>query len=248
MGPTGPMGPMGLQGPEGPRGQMGPEGPAGRDGIDGPEGPRGPSGPPGPTAASGFAYKVGDTGPAGGTIFFVDRYSEYGDFTYLEAAPPGWFATEYDPAVDPSVLSIPLCDEFVSLGAVETVAGPLFKWSARALGSGDANSFELMKEPSCSSGGVQRAMEYATTVDGQTYDDWYLPSIAETELLVRTLSDRGIYAQSAGGQMWSSSFYDDQGILVFDLLNMQIVVAAQTTTSMEGEIMASGGLLPIRKF
>ncbi|MFI3184754.1 MAG: DNRLRE domain-containing protein, partial [Methylococcaceae bacterium] len=34
-----------------------------------------------------FNYKIGDTGPGGGIIFFVDRYDEYPGFTYLEASP-----------------------------------------------------------------------------------------------------------------------------------------------------------------
>ena len=36
-----------------------------------------------------FTYKVGDTGPGGGVIFFVDRYDEYAGFTYLEVALSG---------------------------------------------------------------------------------------------------------------------------------------------------------------
>ena len=32
-------------------------------------------------------YKIGDRGPGGGFIFFVDLYDQYPGFTYLEAAP-----------------------------------------------------------------------------------------------------------------------------------------------------------------
>lgn len=32
-------------------------------------------------------YKIGDTGPGGGLIFFVDYLDQYSKFNYLEAAP-----------------------------------------------------------------------------------------------------------------------------------------------------------------
>jgi hypothetical protein len=245
QGATGPQGPSGPPGPAGPRGLTGPVGPAGTDGADGQAGPRGPQGPVGPSAASLFEYKVGDTGPAGGIIFFVDRYEEYEGFTYLEAAPAGWYKSDYNPDNDPPHLVAPLCNDFVSLGAVETVAGPLYKWSFRALGAGRTNSTELMKESSCEAGGVQIATDLATTVASNTFNDWYLPSIAEVELLVRTLSQLGQGNLAPFGFMWSSSFSDDQGVLGFNLFTMTVSSLQQTDGP---DNMAQHGVMPVRQF
>jgi hypothetical protein len=80
---------------------VGPQGPQGPGGS----GPAGPAGTPGPAGAAGISapvvtgsdcidnkctYKVGDTGPGGGVIFFVDYHDVYEDFKYLEIANPGW--------------------------------------------------------------------------------------------------------------------------------------------------------------
>jgi hypothetical protein len=263
VGPPGPMGPQGMVGPMGPQGPAGsdgstgprgPAGPAGVDGIDGETGARGPQGPAGPPAASLFQYKVGDTGPAGGVIFFVDRYDEYATFTYLEAAPAGWYTTNFDPTRDLPELVAPLCDGVVGLGAVETVAGPLYRWPYRALGAGKINTTELLKEPNCETGGVQLANDYTRTVGGKTFDDWYLPSIGEIELLIRTLSNLGMgFNGTAVGSMLSSSFYDDLSIFGFNLTEMSVVTLAQTGTTLDDsgtvvEIVLGGGVWPVRAF
>ena len=82
--------------------QMGPQGLPGPSGSVGPTGPMGPIGATGPTGATGPAattstipvvkYNIGDTGPGGGKVFFVDSFNEY-PFDYMEAA-----ATENAPA------------------------------------------------------------------------------------------------------------------------------------------------------
>ncbi len=70
----------GVAGPAGPAGAAGAAGAKGADGADGSAGANGNGYGP-------FDYKIGDTGPGGGIVFFVDRYNEYSGFTYLEVAP-----------------------------------------------------------------------------------------------------------------------------------------------------------------
>ena len=52
-------------------------------------------------------YEIGDSGPAGGKIFYIDADDNF-DWTYLEAAPPGWDTEDSDEnsetTVDPRFL------------------------------------------------------------------------------------------------------------------------------------------------
>jgi hypothetical protein len=83
---------------------VGPQGPGG----SGPAGPAGPAGSQGPAGISApvvtgtncigtkCTYKIGDTGPGGGTIFFVDYHDNYEGFNYLEIANQGWAQEWYE--------------------------------------------------------------------------------------------------------------------------------------------------------
>ena len=86
---------VGPQGPQGPGGS----GPAGAAGPAGSQGPAGISAP----VVTGTncigtkcTYKIGDTGPGGGTIFFVDYHDNYEGFNYLEIANQGWAQEWYE--------------------------------------------------------------------------------------------------------------------------------------------------------
>jgi hypothetical protein len=86
---------------------VGPQGPQGPGGS-GPAGPAGPAGSPGPAGISApvvtgancigskCTYKIGDTGPGGGIIFFVDYHDNYDGFNYLEIANQGWAQEWYE--------------------------------------------------------------------------------------------------------------------------------------------------------
>ena len=87
VGAVGPVGPQGITGPEGPQGPTGPagadgaqglQGPAGADGAQGPQGLTGATGPAGPAGSSGPVYHLGDPGPDGGTVFYVDGSGQHG--------------------------------------------------------------------------------------------------------------------------------------------------------------------------
>lgn len=147
----------------------------------------GPTGPTGPVWSSTFTYKVGDIGPGGGIIFFVDRYNEYVDFTYLEVAPS---STEVG--------------RTWATGANQTalVAGA----DSRALGGGLQNTLDIVAQ----SGNVAAscAAAYCNDLVSGGKSDWYLPSIAEVKMLYDVvflqLGTGGFFLGSAE-YYWSST-------------------------------------------
>ena len=114
-----------------------------------------------------FEYKIGDTGPGGGIIFFVDRYDEYPGFTYLEASP------------EPQPKST-WCDvnTAINIGAVGM---------AGSIGLGQVNTTNMVN--ACQSGAGNIADNYSTP----TASDWYLPSFQEMVLLMSSVRNLGLY-------------------------------------------------------
>lgn len=110
-------------------------------------------------------YQLGDRGPAGGLIVFVDEEDEFGDFTYLEAAPAGWSGEEVDPAIQWSTTHV---DGFIGLAGI---------------GEGEQNTSGLV-----AAAGEDAPAAYAT-VEAEIggFDDWFLPSIAELEAMYEVL-------------------------------------------------------------
>lgn len=115
-----------------------------------------------------FAYKVGDTGPGGGVVFFVDRFKEYSDFTYLEVAPS---STEVARTWATDVNS----------NQTTSVTGS----DSRALGGGYQNTIDIVAQ----SGNVSAtcAAAYCADLVSGGQSDWYLPSLAELVLIYRVI-------------------------------------------------------------
>ena len=84
----------------------------------------GASGPAGPGFGP-FTYKLGQTGPGGGFIFFVDIYDQYPGFAYLEAAPAH------------SSTGIAWCSDTTTLLGLDG-------WYKRAVGRGQANTTNVI--------------------------------------------------------------------------------------------------------
>ena len=109
---------------DGKDGADGQDGPAGQDGADGQDGPAGQDGADGTNGGgTEFDYKVGDLGPAGGYIFYVDTEDRFEGFTYLEAAPSD-LATTY--------IWSDVTDSFVG--------------TERGLGKGEANTLAIIAQ------------------------------------------------------------------------------------------------------
>ncbi len=137
-----------------------------------------------------LTYQAGDTGPAGGLIFFADSGNRYPDFDYLEAAPDwsmaesksgegsGWFGPQRN-----------------------YVAGS----SAKGLGAGEMNTAALVA--SFAGDGKQFAANFCADFVINGFDDWYLPSLDELVLMREAL-----YKKNLGGfrtaPYWSSTEYD----------------------------------------
>lgn len=165
---TGPKGDTGLQGIQGPVGATGPQGPSGNTGPKGDTGAQGPKGDKGDTGnLASYPYKVGDAGPGGGIIFYVDYFDQYPGFTYLEAAPGD--------------LQSLWCDKTGT--SIPGVSG----WAANAVGRGEANTQAM--QTVCTRGAAHAAAAYVAP-DGA--DDWFLPSQGELTLMYTNLRQAGM--------------------------------------------------------
>jgi len=207
IGATGPQGDTGSIGATGPRGDTGPIGATGPQGDTGPIGATGPQGDTGPIGATGqqgdtgpagslpvgsnlgdmlfwngtawlfvpvpqldpadkppilrliagvptwIAYTVGDRGPAGGIVFYVTSDGLHG----LEAAPG-----------DQSTSAEWGCEGTAIPGADETTVGV-----------GAQNTADILA--GCDTLGIAARIADAYSLNG--YDDWFLPSKDELNLL-----------------------------------------------------------------
>jgi hypothetical protein len=199
-------------------------------GDTGDTGPAGPAGPTGPSFESTFAYKVGDTGPGGGIIFFVDRYNEYPDFTYLEVAPIGSHVERS--------WSSGFFDYDTEIGTFVVVPNAY----RRGLGGGFQNTAEIVAV-AMSDSTSENAAKYcdSLTLGGQS--DWYLPSISELKLAFETLYFE-FFSSTAMNEylpvLWSSTQIRDQSAwIIFGSSN------AARTTQDKSELSY---VAPVRRF
>jgi len=134
-----------------------------------------------------YEYQVGDKGPGGGFIFFVDYYNKYPDFTYLEAAPTD----------AKNGLSVPWCNN--TMTSIPEVA----RWDANAIGRGRFNTNAMLA--GCSSGAAVVANNYTTLTT--TSGDWFLPSEGELMLMYTNLRQAGV-GDFASVIYWSSTEFN----------------------------------------
>jgi hypothetical protein len=227
-GDTGAAGEQGIQGLAGATGSMGLNGTNGAKGKDGAAGDQGIQGLDGETGADAFAnsdaelgdmlywdgekylsigapsgqtdvfyfcggkptwdkvdcilYEVGDVGPAGGIIVHVEDDGLHG----IEAAPE-------------------------DIGGVG-----LFKWGCESidvagdfgdgLGDGKYNTLNIINDD-CSED-VQSNLNAAQVADGYEvngFDNWYLPSVQEIQLIFQVLASNGVGGIAGNESYWASS-------------------------------------------
>ncbi len=129
-------------------------------------------------------YKIGDTGPAGGKIFYVNENYETDDWRYLEAAP-----TEHE--------------QDARWGANLKMA------TSTDIGTGRANTELIVAETE----GYDRDIgtEYAAKICSEFvlngYDDWFLPSRDELDALYQHRNKVGGFVEQPHTNTiyWSSS-------------------------------------------
>ena len=130
------------------------------------------------SAASGVIYYTSQIGPAGGRIFYVDYTDTYPGWTYLEMAD-----------VDQS------SNIRWSNGLSNVITGA----SGTAIGTGAGNTAAILNKQG---DGTYAAKVCADLVRGE-YDDWFLPSKDELNLMYGTTATYG--ANFSASNYWSSS-------------------------------------------
>ena len=158
---------------------------------------------------------IGERGPAGGYIFYDDEADGVDDipgYRYLEAAPYGWYNGGADPhfewgaygyTVSPSATGTG-----VGTGKANTENIVSFHDSLGSLyvmGDYYTNS-TYYYEYNDGSVAAKVCTEYSVTVDGTVYDDWFLPSKDELNLIYENLHLQGLGGFSSY-DYWSSSEY-----------------------------------------
>jgi len=174
---------------------VGPAGVAGPRGAEGPGG-TGPAGPAGSnatlTCAQGGTCIVGNTGPGGGIVFYVQTATAAAPWRYLEAAPNTWSGG----ASDSQIKWCSNTTDFVaSLATGETVTAT----TSIALGSGFRNTKTMLG--SCTYGAANMAASY----NGGGKSDWFLPSKDELDQLSQAQTIVGGFGAC---NYWSSSESD----------------------------------------
>jgi hypothetical protein len=143
-------------------------------------------------------YAVGDTGPAGGIIFYV-KLAKTDGWRYLEAAPR---AAEFKAAWG---------------YYTEGIYGPDGNGTDAAVGSGQANTM-VISGRTFGNSGVGNAAQFCELLDYNNYEDWYLPAKDELYYMYLNLAAHGIggfsdgaywtSTQSAQDNVWFQTFND----------------------------------------
>lgn len=121
-----------------------------------------------PAESNAKTYKVGDTGPAGGLIFY-DKGNNTDGWQYLEAA-----LVDFENLRDVS--------EPINTGALMD----------RAVGKGKQNSEAIMKQAMNAGGGFGWGAQAADAYSLNGFDDWFLPSRDELHYMYGNLHTRGL--------------------------------------------------------
>jgi hypothetical protein len=134
-----------------------------------------PAAEPAPAAPPAPTYKVGDTGPAGGIVFY-DKFSSAGGWRYLETAPAE-------------------TEQKFPLGVAVNGTSP-------ALGDGKRNTQLIVEE--LRKAKIGGAAQYCDDLEYGGYTDWFLPSRDELDLMYRNLKEKGV-GGFGNERYWSSS-------------------------------------------
>ena len=155
---------------------------------------------PSPEAnVSNGTYALGDTGPGGGFVFFIDKkgfkcgpkYTKTGSPTgglchYLEVAPSGWKSGKSGD-LDPYLPWATEANHFKAVKSIEYVnincwvKNPSICLAGSAVGIGYKNSVAIVKQGN----GITTSAGVARAYRGGSLDDWYLPSLTELNNLLK---------------------------------------------------------------
>lgn len=135
-------------------------------------------------------YKIGDRGPSDGWIFYENPNYEKDGWRYLEAA-------SYD--LGRSVWSN---IEKVVVGVTD-----------RKIGAGKSNTKKIIEQVGHTNSAAKLCDDMSVIYDGKVFDDWFLPSLYELDLLCENLIGN-LKTSLKYDYYWSSSesSYDNQAI------------------------------------
>jgi len=134
-----------------------------------------------------ITYSIRDIGPAGGYIFYENVNYEADGWRYLEAAPAGWNGSPGDPTA---------IFGYYWNGTAFQTAG-----TAAEVGSGENNTTAIIGNVMYTSNlhntiaSVYAAKMCADLVlphDGDDYDDWFMPSKDELNLMFQNLKQQDL--------------------------------------------------------
>jgi hypothetical protein len=165
----------------------------------------GPAAPAAPEAQVQTVYEIGSTGPAGGLVFY-DKGSDSGGWRYMEAAPVD---------LGPAILIAGGMTENVQKIWLDNV------WAVkddnrRGVGKGKYNTEYLVEMAVLSGGGSGSSSGWAVRMCGTYkqggFDDWFIPSRDELNLMYSNLQTHGIgnfrpewYWSSTGDGRWQAA-------------------------------------------
>jgi hypothetical protein len=164
-------------------------------------------------------YRIGDTGPAGGLVFY-DKGNNTGGWRYLEAAPA---RTEvrviwsHERRVIDSVLN------------------------QRALGLGRSNTQKIMEYFNNRGGGFDTAARACVDLVVNGFNDWFLPSFDELNWMYGNLHRRGLgeFKNDRYSYYWSSTQESSASSFTVDFSNGR---------QMANDIIYSQNVRAIRQF
>jgi hypothetical protein len=133
---------------------------------------------PAPYPAPDKEYRIGDTGPAGGIIFYVREGAAPGEWQYLEAAPR-------------------------DLPKAQWGREGFFIGTLSGTGLGKRNT-EFIVKVLQKGGETGRAAQLCAGYELNGYRDWFLPSKDELDLMYKNLKTKGLGGFS-NDYYWSSS-------------------------------------------
>jgi len=137
-----------------------------------------------PAPPASTSYRVGDTGPAGGIIFY-DKGSNSGGWRYLEAAP---VEAEFQ--------------------AVWTVRRTPVDGTQANIGSGRKNTQLIVETFRQTSGEWDTAAQKAVDLVFNGFNDWFLPSRAELDQMYGNLKRKNL-GEFKNEWYWASSMSGD---------------------------------------
>jgi hypothetical protein len=183
----------------------------------------------GGTCATGGTCSLGDTGPGGGTIFYVSGS------TYYEAAPKNWYSTVTYNGSTYDNSNLTYC----------TVHNPPLDTTSTGWGGGETNTAAF--KPYCTSGIFSVLSAYR----GGSKSDWYIPNATEMNGLANYWIARSAvstqFAASVSAFYWTSDA--SWNSTYYWLLTQPYFSAGGVWTTAGAAYTHQGGkIIPIRRF